>query len=74
MVRSRYHFLGLKSCFKKSLKLFKRIYFMVSKFEKDEACAYNNLLLPQTSIIERHAINITIEIRVGNDVSRGLVE
>ena len=40
-------FLVLKSL--KSLKLFKRIYFSDNKFEKDEARAYNNLLLPQTS-------------------------
>ena len=75
MVRSRYHFLGfLKPKSLKSLKLFKRIYFSDNKFEKDEARACNNLLLPQTSIIERHAINITIEICVGNDVPCGLVE
>ena len=72
MVRSRYHFLAFKIL--KSWKLVKRIYFSDNKFEKDEARAYNNLLLLQPSIIERHAIKITIEICVGNDVPRGLVE
>ena len=72
MVRSRCHFLGFKIL--KSRKLFKRIYFSDNKFEKDEARAYNNLLLLQTSNFERHAINITIEICVGNDVPHGLVE
>ena len=72
MVRSRYHFLAFKIL--KSWKLVSRIYSSDNKFEKDEARAYYNLLLLQPSIIERHAINITIEICVGNDVPRGVDE